>query len=238
MQALLNAGADPLTVDNHQSTPLSLVAAFSGNPELASLLIDAGVDVNAKDLDGDTALHEAFRRNHVEVVRILIQAGARVDERCNCGRTPIFKASARGCADGVRLLLEAGANLKLSNDAGWTPLHAATAFAHPDVVSLLIGANAEINAVDGDGNTPLHFAMDRKEEVIEETINGETRSLKVLSQDRMRIADMLSQAGADVARETKWRRTEGPLKLRVCFIEGAAPESNEESNEESDEESN
>lgn len=37
-------------------TPLMRVSAVSGNQEVASLLIDAGADVNMKDKDGKTPL--------------------------------------------------------------------------------------------------------------------------------------------------------------------------------------
>lgn len=37
-------------------TPLMRVSAVSGNQEVASLLIDAGADVNVKDKDGKTPL--------------------------------------------------------------------------------------------------------------------------------------------------------------------------------------
>ena len=37
-------------------TPLMRVSAISGNQEVASLLIDAGADVNVKDKDGKTPL--------------------------------------------------------------------------------------------------------------------------------------------------------------------------------------
>uniref|UniRef100_A0AC11CI95 Fibronectin type III and ankyrin repeat domains 1 n=1 Tax=Ovis aries TaxID=9940 RepID=A0AC11CI95_SHEEP len=57
-------------------TPLMRVSAVSGNQEVASLLIDAGADVNVKDKDGKTPLMVAVLNNHKELVQLLLDRGA------------------------------------------------------------------------------------------------------------------------------------------------------------------
>uniref|UniRef100_A0A8B9WYA4 Fibronectin type III and ankyrin repeat domains 1 n=1 Tax=Bos mutus grunniens TaxID=30521 RepID=A0A8B9WYA4_BOSMU len=57
-------------------TPLMRVSAVSGNQEVASLLIDAGADVNVKDKDGKTPLMVAVLNNHEELVQLLLDRGA------------------------------------------------------------------------------------------------------------------------------------------------------------------
>ncbi|XP_055416307.1 fibronectin type 3 and ankyrin repeat domains protein 1 [Bubalus kerabau] len=57
-------------------TPLMRVSAVSGNQEVASLLIDAGADVNMKDKDGKTPLMVAVLNNHEELVQLLLDRGA------------------------------------------------------------------------------------------------------------------------------------------------------------------
>ncbi|XP_074153238.1 fibronectin type 3 and ankyrin repeat domains protein 1 isoform X1 [Sminthopsis crassicaudata] len=57
-------------------TPLMRVSAVSGNKEVASLLIDAGADVNVKDKDGKTPLMVAVLNNHEELVQLLLEKGA------------------------------------------------------------------------------------------------------------------------------------------------------------------
>jgi len=54
------------------------------NLEVAILLLDKGADVNAKDKDGGTALREASRRSHNEMVNLLKAYGGernRLEER-------------------------------------------------------------------------------------------------------------------------------------------------------------
>ena len=50
--------------------------AVEGHLEVADLLLKAGVDKDAADEDGETALHWAVRSGHSEVVTRLLEAGA------------------------------------------------------------------------------------------------------------------------------------------------------------------
>ena len=52
---------------------------FAQNVEMARLLIGEGADVNAVDLNGDTALVKAVRRGLEDVTRFLLEQGARTN---------------------------------------------------------------------------------------------------------------------------------------------------------------
>ena len=70
VRQLLEQGADP---EQRQDTMTALtVAAIWGQPQVATALLEAGVDVNAKNGDGGTALHGAVFFGRVDVVRILM----------------------------------------------------------------------------------------------------------------------------------------------------------------------
>ena len=49
-----------------------ITAAYKGDVESVIAQLDAGVDVNARDCDGDTALVLAAERDHVELVKVLL----------------------------------------------------------------------------------------------------------------------------------------------------------------------
>lgn len=117
----------------------------------ARLLIDAGADANAVNLEGRTALHET---DDAEIAKALIEAGADVNARDRRGNTPLF---GRYGADIVRVLLEAGAEPHARNAFGWTALFAVS---DGDAAKLLIEAGIDVNARDGEGRTALEFMKD------------------------------------------------------------------------------
>ncbi|XP_016323378.1 fibronectin type 3 and ankyrin repeat domains protein 1-like [Sinocyclocheilus anshuiensis] len=57
-------------------TPLMRVSAISGNAAVASILLQAGADVNVRDKAGKTPLMVAVLNNHVELVKLLLYGGA------------------------------------------------------------------------------------------------------------------------------------------------------------------
>jgi len=69
------------------STPLITAASFGKN-KIAQVLIDAGVDLTAKNNDGATALHTAAFFCRIEVVQSLIDAKADKTAKNNFGMTP------------------------------------------------------------------------------------------------------------------------------------------------------
>jgi ankyrin repeat protein len=111
MRMLLEAKADVTLTQKSGNTPLMLCAgAVSGGgggedtPERVSeeealaairLALDAGVDVNAQNATGDTALHAAATAGGGQpaIVRLLVERGARLDVKNKSDRTPLDAAS-------------------------------------------------------------------------------------------------------------------------------------------------
>lgn len=109
MRILLDAKADVTLAQKSGNTPLMLCAgAVSGGnsedtPERVSedealaairLALDAGVDVNAQNATGDTALHTAATSGGGQpaIIRLLVDRGARLDLKNNADRTPLDAA--------------------------------------------------------------------------------------------------------------------------------------------------
>lgn len=100
-RVLLAAGANPTLTSNTRTTVLMMAAglglsALLGDDEEAlenlKIAIDAGLDVNAKNDDGDTALHGAAFRNYLPIVQYLIDHGATLDVKNKIGWTPLMEA--------------------------------------------------------------------------------------------------------------------------------------------------
>src|SRR5829696_2414303 len=85
-------------------------AADHGNQALVRQLIERGVDVNAKGVDGATALHRAVNSDHLTVADLLLHAGADATAADRYGVTPLYLACLNGNASMIRRLLDAGAD--------------------------------------------------------------------------------------------------------------------------------
>ena len=73
-------------------------------------LIEAGADVNAKDVDGESPLALAVRRNYVALAELLISAGADVDSKNIWGESPLYLLLRNAeTLKIVKLLFKAGA---------------------------------------------------------------------------------------------------------------------------------
>lgn len=81
-------------------------AASAGDVAKVKELLDRGVDVDAANSYGGTALAFASRRGHVEVVRLLLERGADPHRQNPFnGSTPILAALRQGHPETARLLL-------------------------------------------------------------------------------------------------------------------------------------
>ncbi|KAJ3215493.1 hypothetical protein HDU67_000351 [Dinochytrium kinnereticum] len=63
---------------------------------IAEAMVKAGVGLEARDRDGDTALHIAADKGDVGIVRRLIELGASQDAKNNEGKTPKDRATVKG----------------------------------------------------------------------------------------------------------------------------------------------
>ena len=61
---------------------------------MVRFLVENGADVNARDEDDQTALHEAAHKGHIDVVRFLVENGADVNARNKYDQTPLHRATA------------------------------------------------------------------------------------------------------------------------------------------------
>ena len=145
---------------------ISKTSAFTfaieyGQKDMVELLINGGVDVNAKSgKDDDSLLRTATKHWQKDIAELLIKAGADVDAKNKYGRTALRAAAVLGHKDIVELLIKAGAdvNAKASDD-GWTALiGVASECGDKDIAELLIKAGADVNAKDNNGWTALMCA--------------------------------------------------------------------------------
>jgi ankyrin repeat protein len=101
------------TRDTDESTLLHH-AAWKGHAEMASLLLDAGAEVNAQNQNdhwGGTPLHAAAHGNQKPVAELLLARGADLHATSCNGRTPIQETTFHKATTVANLLKRHGATL-------------------------------------------------------------------------------------------------------------------------------
>jgi FtsZ-binding cell division protein ZapB len=123
------------------------------------LLSIRNINVNVKNVNGSTPLHDAAWKGRVEIVRLLLQNGAEVNAKDNHGNTPLHCAASDGNVDILHLLVVNGADLEVQDDDGWRALHDAAIRGYLPIIQELISRyHVDINARDNDGRTALSRA--------------------------------------------------------------------------------
>jgi len=159
--------------------PLHL-AAICAHCAVIEVLIAHGAEIDARDLNGVTALHRAAYGDSQAAVRLLVQAGANIEHRVKfLDSTPLQHAIFDRNAAIVHEMVRLGANVNAETSAephlmfrilteyqwplldtyeGTRPLHIAVCVRWPEVVNLLLDHGADINALSF-GWSALHAAV-------------------------------------------------------------------------------
>src|SRR5690606_26167912 len=138
--------------------------ARTGRVGPVKCLIRRGVDVNARERHGQTALQWAAAEGHVEVIDLLIEAGADIHHTLDSGFDALFFAIREGRTGAVLRLLDAGARVNEPSrrrtkdrpgDARTTPLLLAVENGHFELAVELLERGADPNDQRA-GQTALH----------------------------------------------------------------------------------
>ena len=103
-------------------------------------VLGMGLDPNARNADGWTALMKAAEGGHMETAEFLIKMGAEVDARNHLGTTALNRAISGGHVDTVGMLLEHGADANARSGFGRSMLQSVRdsfEFGHPELEMVL-----------------------------------------------------------------------------------------------------
>ena len=114
--------------DTHGFTPLNWAAKL-GNTEMATVLIEAGAEINVDTEDGAPPLLDACFRGHLDVAKLMHEHGGNVNiAEGILGHTCMHKAVDGGHLPMVQWLVEGcGVDVNVRDLRGYTPLILAAA---------------------------------------------------------------------------------------------------------------
>lgn len=195
-QKLLERGMDPDMRTEADQTPLHW-AILHKKHGIAKLLLQQGVQANARDGHGNTAMHtlvssfcdvKDMENQAAQVgvpddvknlVVLLVKHGADINLDDRKGWTSLRRAIIYGKISLVELLLNHGSDVNRRFEDGWTALGHAAQHGIKPLVLLLLNHKAEVNLRDREGD------------------EGPTPLMRAIKQGHKSIADILLDHGAD-----------------------------------------
>ncbi|CAG0888759.1 unnamed protein product [Cyprideis torosa] len=182
-----------LVKDSVERTALH-IAAYKAQPDIISLLLQHGAQVDEEDEWERTPLLLAIRyffssseeERGRQCVKILLEAGADVRHCDPDGNDALHYASRNGLLHIAEHLLTVDPCLCLvKNSAERKALHIAADEAQPDIISLLLQHGAQVEQEDNEKRTPLLLAIGRN-------------SCPSKEERRLHCVKILLEAGANV----------------------------------------
>ena len=184
-------------------------ASRKGDTKTVTMLLEKGVDVNANNNYGETALITASRYGHIDLVKLLFENGADVHLKNKFGETALHSACFGGYINIVEILLKNGAIVNAKDNHNWTALQLASENGHEEIVKMLLAYGADMNAKNENGNTALQVASEHgrtdivklleeaikirgnKQKTMEQVVNRDVKipSLSTLVQQQMSTGD-------------------------------------------------
>jgi len=175
--------------DSEGNTMLHAAVKNRGNSEHITRILEQGALVDARNREGDTALHMSVRTNQRENGEFLISKGANIFAFNSAGDSPLFIALSSSpmrqwiinpytlaAKDGlgnsilhyasewnlnsaIPVILRSGLSVETTNAAGQTPLFMAIRTDNTSTIRVLADNNANLNARDNQGSSALHTAV-------------------------------------------------------------------------------
>jgi len=142
-------------------------AAHIGKPEIIKLMLQRGVDINARDNSGKTIMFVLAFHGHTDTMKWLVnELGVPVDTTDNDGWTPMCKAAQVGQVESIECLASLGAKV----NADVSPLEIAVAYGQVESIKRLKQLGVDVKAKNSKGVPPIFFAA----------VSGQVKALECL----------------------------------------------------------
>ena len=181
-------GSDAVPKQLSQCGDVLAVAVKANFVDIVRLLVEAGIDVDYQDSQGETALHIAARFGQFECAQILVGAdGHRKADtekaEITFGWSPLHVASVDGNLKIVQCLIAAGAKLNEPDKSGWTAREHAALRGHVDIAQTIadvtpvpVSVGSEVPKDGAQSGKPTRESLaDKRSQTQANGVNGTQR---------------------------------------------------------------
>jgi len=134
--------------DSNRNTALHYAVNGIHVQKIINILIDSGININARNKHGQTAFFNAVASRDTEIVKLMLGTGAYVDVEDDKGLTLLNHAINCNCpVIIIRLLIRCGINVNCQNKFGETVLNNAIKLKNLDIINELYNAGAYLGTV-------------------------------------------------------------------------------------------
>jgi ankyrin repeat protein len=221
-----------LLIEKGADVSFHLAVRFGALAKVKSL-IEEGVDINAKDGSGKTALYYAARTGHKDIVKLLLVKGADANLASGDDDPLLNVAIWNGDTELAKLLVNHGAKFDMKDEDGRTAFRYAAGGGRRELVEFFVSKGADISS--------FHMAacvgdLTRVKHLVDEGANVDTKDefdwtplCWAASTGQTDVAEFLIANGANVDAKTHFNRTPlhqaaivGELNLVQLFISRGA----------------
>jgi len=218
------AGGGDINIKNLNNETILMKAVKFATGAAVRLIIDAGVDIDAKDLKGNSALMllSDIPADLAVYMRLLIDAGANIDAKNNQGETALMLASANGNRNAVVELIKAEADVNARDDKGKTVLEHAFSGQQKRVIKALIKAGADVNATNNQGETvllrgPWWEWWEWWDDAVKVFIKAGA-DVNAKNKDGKTAFDLANEGGYEKIADVLWAKMHGHVVKRKCAL--------------------
>lgn len=161
MEEMVACGRELLeTPDQYHRTALHSAARY-GALNVVSYLIGEGVDLNARDENGNTPLQLAVLHCQDEAAELIMNASPDINAVNDNGESALSLATVYGTPRSLELLMSKHADGKIRDKEGNTLLHLGGQHGNVEKVQEILKYKPDLEAKNGVGDTPLLSAAER-----------------------------------------------------------------------------
>ncbi|MBF0351111.1 MAG: ankyrin repeat domain-containing protein [SAR324 cluster bacterium] len=201
--------------------------ALAGNRKVENMqrFLDAGLDINTPDKQGQTLFMKAVSKDNRELIEALFDQNADCNLTDSRGETalswavfqgydavtrlllnrkadpnkgsmpPLMWASFHGKLPMIELLIQHGAQVNVTNPEGWTPLMLAVSQGHVNAVWTLLTHGAKIDAANNMGYQPLMIAANKGHSDISRLLVAKGASVTAQTREGKTAMDLAIENG-------------------------------------------